>query len=84
MRPMKKIVARAFYWGLAGLLIGPAFVYSLMLLVLYRDPRCAPGGTGMCQLDIWINLIFGVIFGFVLFFAVSFVRGLLRGRAAGS
>ena len=79
---MKKIVARAVYWGLAGLLIGPAFVYSLMLLVLYRDPRCAPGGTGICQLDIWINLTLGVIFGFLLFFVVTFVRGVLRQRDA--
>ena len=75
---MKEIVNRAFRWGIAGMLIGPAFVYSLMLLVLYRDPRCAPGGTGMCHLDVWINLTLGVIFGFVLFFAVSFVRGVLR------
>lgn len=79
---MKKIVARAFYWGLAGLLIGPAFVYSVMLLVLYRDPRCAPGGTGICQLDIWINLTLGVIFGFLLFFIVTLVRGMLRRRKA--
>lgn len=79
---MKRIVARAFYWGLAGLLIGPAFVYSLMLLVLYRDPRCAPGGTGICQLDIWINLTLGVIFGFLLFFVVTLVRGMLRQRRA--
>ena len=75
---MKEIVNRAVRWGIAGMLIGPAFVYSLMLLVLYRDPRCAPGGTGMCHLDIWINLTLGVIFGFVLFFAVTFIRGLLR------
>lgn len=79
---MKEIVSRAFRWGVAGMLIGPAFVYSLMLLVLYRDPRCAPDGTGMCQLDIWINLTLGVIFGFALFFAVTFVRGLLRRRGA--
>lgn len=79
---MKRIVARAFYWGLAGLLIGPALVYSLMLLVLYRDPRCAPGGTGICQLDIWINLTLGVVFGFLLFFVVTLVRGVLRRRGA--
>lgn len=77
---MKEIVTRAFGWGIAGMLIGPALVYSMMLLVLYRDPRCAPGGTGMCQLDIWINLTLGVIFGFVLFFAISFARGILRRR----
>ena len=75
---MKEIVARAVGWGVAGMLIGPAIVYSLMLIVLYRDPRCAPGGTGICQLDIGINLTLGVIFGFALFFAVSLVRGLLR------
>ena len=77
---MKEIVARALAWGVAGMLIGPAFVYSLMLLVLYRDPRCAPGGTGMCQLDIGINLTMGVIVGFALFFIVSLVRGVLRRR----
>lgn len=77
---MKEIVARALAWGVAGMLIGPAFVYSMMLLVLYRDPRCAPGGTGMCQLDIGINLTMGVIFGFALFFVVTLVRGLLRRR----
>lgn len=75
-----RTVARAFYWGLAGMLIGPAFVYSLMLFVLYRDPRCSPGGTGICNLDIGINLTLGVIFGFILFFAVTFVRGVLRNR----
>lgn len=75
---MKAIVNRALAWGVAGMLIGPAFVYSLMLIVLYRDPRCAPGGTGICHLDIWINLTLGVIFGFILFFVVTFIRGLLR------
>ena len=75
---MKAILNRALAWGVAGMLIGPAAVYSLMLLVLYRDPRCAPRGTGICQLDIGINLTLGVIFGFALFFAVTFVRGLLR------
>lgn len=79
---MKEIVNRAFRWGLAGMLIGPAVVYSMMLLVLYTDKRCAPGGTGVCQLDIGINLVLGVIFGFALFFAVSLVRGLRR-RARG-
>ena len=77
---MKEIIFRAFAWGLAGMLIGPAFVYSLMLVTLYRDPRCAPGGTGICQLDIGINLTLGVIVGFALFFAVTFVRGLTRRR----
>ncbi len=75
---MREIVNHAFRWGLAGMLIGPAVIYSLMLLVLYLDRRCAPGGTGVCQLDIGINLVVGVIVGFVLFFAVSLVRGLRR------
>ena len=75
---MKEIVNRARRWAIAGMLIGPATVYSLMLLVLYRDPRCAPGGTGVCQLDIGINLVVGVIVGFALFFVVTFVRGLRR------
>ena len=77
---MKDIVARAVAWGMAGMLIGPAFVYCLMLITLYRDPRCAPGGTGMCQLDIGINLTMGVIVGFLLFFIVTLVRGVLRRR----
>jgi hypothetical protein len=77
-RAMKDIVNRAFRWGIAGMLIGPAAVYSLMLLVLYADARCAPGGTGVCQLDIGINLVLGVVFGFALFFVVSLVRGLRR------
>lgn len=81
---MKEIIARALGWGFAGLLVGPAAVYSLMLLVLYRDPRCAPGGAGVCQLDIWINLTLGAIFGFVLFFGVSVIRGILRGRRDGA
>lgn len=75
---MKDIVNRAFRWGVAGMLIGPAAVYSMMLLVLYRDPRCAPGGTGVCNLDVGINLVLGIIAGFVLFFAVTLVRGLRR------
>lgn len=77
---MKDIVTRAIAWGMAGMLIGPASVYCLMLITLYRDPRCAPGGTGVCQLDLTINLTFGVIVGFALFFAVTFVRGILRRR----
>ena len=73
---MKDITRRALAWGFAGALIGPATVYSLMLIVLYRDPRCAPGGVGICQLDIGINLVLGVVFGFALFFAVVLIRGL--------
>lgn len=75
---MKQITARALRWGIAGMLIGPATVYSLMLFVLYTDERCAPGGVGICHLDIGINLVLGVIAGFVLFFGVTFVRGLRR------
>lgn len=75
---MKEIVSRALAWGAAGMLIGPAVVYSLMLVVLYTDTRCRPGGAGICHLDIWINLILGVIFGFAVFFAVTFIRGMLR------
>lgn len=74
---MKEITRRALAWGFAGALIGPATVYSLILIVLYRDPRCAPDGVGICQLDIGINMILGVVFGFALFFAVTFIRGLL-------
>jgi hypothetical protein len=76
---MGEILARAFRWGLAGLLIGPATVYSLMLVTMYRDPACATGGGG-CQLDIAINMVLGVVFGFLLFFAISLLRGLLRRR----
>lgn len=75
---MSEIVNRAFRWGLLGLLIGPATVYSVMLLVLYQDERCA--GGGVCQLDLGINLILGVIAGFALFFVVTLVRGLRRHR----
>lgn len=75
---MREIAAHAFRWGLAGLLVGPAAVYSLMLLVLYFDPACAPGAADPCQLDIGINLTLGAVAGFVLFFAVIFVRGLRR------
>lgn len=79
---MKEIVIRAVAWGIAGMLIGPAIVYSLLLVVLYRDPRCAPGGSGICHLDIWINLTLGVIFGFLIFFVVTFIRGLIRRAGA--
>lgn len=81
---MKEITARALRWGIAGMLIGPATVYSLMLLVLYTDERCAPGGTGICHLDVGINLVLGVIAGFVLFFGVTFIRGLMRRARADS
>jgi len=72
-----EIVTRAFRWGLAGMLVGPAAVYSLMLLVLYTDPSCKAGVSESCKLDIAINLTLGVIFGFLLFFLVVFMRGLL-------
>jgi len=75
---MKEIASRAVKWGFAGMLIGPAAVYSMMLLVLYLDRRCAPDGTGICHLDVGINLTLGVIFGFILFFVVTFVRGLMQ------
>ena len=75
---MSEIVNRAFRWGLLGLLVGPATVYSIMLLALYQDEGCASGGV--CQLDIGINLILGVIFGFLLFFVVALVRGIRRRR----
>ena len=74
---MQEIVARAFAWGIAGMLIGPALVYSLMLVVLYSDPGCR-SGSGACQLDVAINLTVGVVVGFVLFFVVTLIRGIHR------
>ncbi|MEO3999184.1 hypothetical protein [Mesorhizobium sp. CAU 1732] len=76
---MKDIVNHAFRWGLAGLLVGPAVVYSMMLVVLYRDPSCAPGG-GVCQLDIGLNMIIGLVVGFLAFFAITLIRGLRKRR----
>jgi hypothetical protein len=80
---MRAILQRAVGWGVAGLLIGPAAFYSLMLLVLWRDPGCAAGINESCKLDIWLNLAIGAVAGFALFFAVTLVRGLMRrARAA--
>lgn len=76
---MNEIVARAFRWGLFGMLAGPATVYSMMLGVLYFNERCRTGS--MCQLDIGINLTLGVIFGFLLFFLVTLYRGWRRSRS---
>lgn len=76
---MKDIVNRAFRWGLAGLLVGPAVIYSMMLVVLYRDPNCAPGG-GVCQLDIGLNMIIGLVVGFLAFFVTTLIRGLQKRR----
>lgn len=76
---MKSLVNRAFRWGLAGMLVGPAVVYSMMLVVLYRDPGCKPGG-GVCQLDMGLNLTLGVVFGFLTFFAITLVNGVRKRR----
>jgi len=80
---MRDLFQRAFAWGIAGLLVGPAAIYSLMLLVLWRDPACRAGIAENCKLDVWLNLAIGAAAGFALFFAVTLVRGLLRrARAA--
>jgi hypothetical protein len=76
---VSEVVARAFRWGLFGMIAGPAIIYSMMLGVLYFDERCRTGS--MCQLDMGINLTLGVIFGFALFFVVTFIRGVRRRRA---
>lgn len=81
METLGEIAARAFRWGLFGMIAGPATVYSMILGVLYFDERCRTGS--MCQLDIGINLTLGVIFGFLLFFVVTFVRGLRRRARSG-
>ncbi|HWK15442.1 MAG TPA: hypothetical protein VNS02_13675 [Rhizobiaceae bacterium] len=75
---MGEIVRRAAAWGVAGMLVGPAAVYCLMLLVLYTDPGCQAGLGAGCKLDIALNLTMGVIAGFALFFGVTFIRGLMR------
>ncbi len=75
---MRELFQRAFLWGVAGMLIGPALIYSLMLVVLWTDPACRAGVSANCKLDVWLNLTIGVIVGFVLFFVVTLVRGLMR------
>lgn len=75
---MGEIFQRAFLWGVAGMLIGPTTVYSMMLFVLYTDQACRAGESANCKLDVWLNLTIAVIVGFLLFFAVTLVRGLLR------
>lgn len=75
---MQNIFARSFMWGIAGLLIGPAAFYSVMLLVLWRDPGCAQGIGASCKLDLWLNMGIGAIGGFAVFFIVTMVRGLAR------
>lgn len=75
---MRQIMARSAMWGAAGLIIGPAAFYSVMLLVLWRDPGCAQGISASCKLDLWLNMGIGAVGGFVIFFAVTFVRGMAR------
>ena len=75
---MGEIVRRAAAWGVAGMLIGPAAIYCLMLLVLYTDASCQAGAVAGCKLDIAFNLAMGVVAGFALFFGVTFIRGLMR------
>jgi len=75
---MGEISRRAAAWGVAGMLIGPAAIYCLMLLVLYTDPACQGGAGAGCKLDIAFNLAMGVAAGFALFFGVTFIRGLMR------
>lgn len=62
----------------AGMLIGPATVYCIMLFVLWTDQACRAGESANCKLDVWLNLTISVGVGFVGFFLVTLVRGLLR------
>jgi hypothetical protein len=75
---MRELLQRAFAWGIAGLLVGPAAVYSLMLLVLWRDPSCRAGIAENCKLDVWLNLAIGAAAGFLAFFAITLIRGLAK------
>lgn len=75
---MSEIVARAFRWGLLGLIFGPAATYSIMLAVIYLDPACQAGIAENCKLDPAVNLIVAAIFSFVAFFVISLVSGLVR------
>ena len=80
---MKELLQRSFLWGVAGMLIGPAAVYCVMLFVLWTDQACRSGVSANCKLDVWLNLSMAVGAGFVLFFGVTVVRGLLaRAREA--
>lgn len=75
---MAELFQRALLWGVAGMLIGPATVYSMMLFVLWTDQACRAGVSVNCKLDVWLNLTIAVVVGFALFFMVTLVRGLLR------
>jgi len=75
---MKEVFARAFRWGLLGLIFGPAATYSIMLGVLYFDPACRAAVTENCKLDPALNLAIAAIFGFASFFAISLVSGLAK------
>lgn len=77
---MGEIVARAFRWGLLGLIVGPAATYSIMLAVIYVDPGCRAGIAEDCKLDPLVNMAVAAVFSFVAFFLISLVNGLL-GRA---
>ncbi|MCO5060307.1 MAG: hypothetical protein M9905_21020 [Rhizobiaceae bacterium] len=75
---MKPILSRALRWGIAGVLIGPATFYCLMLVALYIDPACRGGAPGACQLDVGLNMAIAAVGGFILFFGVSLIRNLVR------
>ena len=75
---MREILQRAAIWGVAGMLIGPATVYCMMLFVLWTDQACRAGESANCKLDVWFNMTVAIGIGFALFFAVTFVRGMMR------
>lgn len=75
---MYEILARAFRWGLLGLVFGPAATYSVMLAVLYFDPACRAAVTENCKLDPLVNLTVAAIFSFAAFFLISLISGLAK------
>lgn len=75
---MSEIVARAFRWGLLGLIFGPAATYSIMLAVIYLDPACKAGVTENCKLELGANLAIAAVFSFAAFFLISLVGALVR------
>ena len=75
---MSEIVARAFRWGLLGLIFGPAATYSVMLAVIYLDPACKAGIAENCKLDPAVNLAVAAVFSFAAFLLVSLVGGLVK------
>jgi hypothetical protein len=75
---MSEILARAFRWGLVGLVFGPAATYTLMLGILYFDPACREGVTEACNLDPLLNIALSTVVGFATFFLISMVNGLAK------